>query len=73
MNRVNAIVTGIGGMANHMATIAREFRVPTLGNIENIKQFNNNDEVTVDASDCIVYKGIKHNLIEVRKGEVDLH
>ena len=72
MKRVSAIVTGIGGMANHMATIVREFRVPTLGNVENIKLFKNNDEVTVDATNCVVYRGIKHNLIEARRGEVDL-
>ncbi len=72
MSRVNAIITEIGGLANHMATIAREFRVPTLGNIENIKHLNNDDEVTVDASKRVVYKGVIHKLIEARKGEVDL-
>jgi len=72
MNRVRAIITGIGGMANHMATIAREFRVPTLGEVENIKQFNIDDVVTVDATDCVVYRGTRHSLIEARKGEVDL-
>ena len=72
MNRVKAIITEIGGLANHMATIAREFRVPTLGNIANVKHLNNNDEVTVDATECVVYKGVIHDLVDARKGEVDL-
>ncbi len=72
MNRVKAIVTGIGGLANHMATIAREFRVPTLGNIESIKLLKSDDEVTVDATDCVIYKGVIHELIDTRKGDVSL-
>lgn len=34
MNKANAIITDVGGATVHMATIAREFQVPTIVNAE---------------------------------------
>ncbi|MBU8934947.1 MAG: hypothetical protein KOO62_13255 [candidate division Zixibacteria bacterium] len=72
MTKVNAIVTEVGGVANHMATIAREYRVPTLGNVRSAHQLPAGEEVTVDASHGVVYAGAQRDLIKVRKAEYEL-
>ncbi|MFH1723315.1 MAG: PEP/pyruvate-binding domain-containing protein [Elusimicrobiota bacterium] len=67
MGRVRAIVSRVGGVASHMATLAREYRIPTVvldpGGIEP------GAEVTVDATAGTVYAGLCRDLIEARQEE----
>ena len=60
----SAIVTDIGSPTGHMATIAREYRVPTLVDAgvatERLKE---GMEVTVDAEERVVYQGILRELL----------
>jgi pyruvate, water dikinase len=60
----SAIVTDIGTPTGHMATIAREYRVPTLVDAgvatERLKE---GAEVTVDAEERVVYQGIVRELL----------
>ena len=72
MTKVNAIVTEVGGVANHMATIAREYRVPTISGVSDIDMLPEGEVVTVDATGCAVYRGVQHDIIELRKAEYDL-
>ncbi len=72
MTRVNAILTEVGGVANHMATIAREYRVPTISGVDDIDKLRDGEVVTVDATGCAVYRGVQHDIIEMRKAEYDL-
>jgi pyruvate,water dikinase len=65
MDRANAIVTDIGAATVHMASLAREFKVPTIVNTEKATEVLSTDQdITVDAVNCIIYKGIVKKLIE---------
>lgn len=62
--KAGAVITDLGTPSGHLATIAREFRVPMIvgaGNATRILQ--GIAEVTVDAEDNVVYKGIVHELV----------
>jgi len=72
INKASAIVTDIGGATVHMATIAREFQVPTiLDTAVATELIKNGQELTVDAINCNIYEGRVTELIEFsekRKG-----
>ncbi len=72
INKASAIVTDIGGATVHMATIAREFQVPTiLDTAVATELIKNGQEITVDAINCNIYEGRVTELIEFsekRKG-----
>ena len=58
IKKTNAIITDIGSPTGHMATIAREFRVPTIVNTEIATQLlHTGQEITVDARQNVVYAG----------------
>ena len=68
--RASAVITDMGSPTGHMATVAREFRVPTIvdaGNATDILEPGR--EVTVDAERNVVYDGridelLHHQLLE---------
>ena len=58
IKKANAIITDVGSPTGHMATIAREFRVPTIVNTEIATQLlHTGQEITVDARQNVVYAG----------------
>jgi pyruvate,water dikinase len=59
MTDVSAIITDTGSLASHMASLAREFRVPTVVNTgDATRVLAQGREVTVDlAGDAAVYNG----------------
>jgi pyruvate,water dikinase len=58
MNKASAIITDIGGATVHMASLAREFQVPTILDTEVATEIiKNNQELTVDAINCNIYEG----------------
>ncbi len=64
MDRIRAIVTEVGSVTGHMASVAREFGVPTLVDAENATlKIQHGEEITVDAGGRIVYRGIVPELI----------
>lgn len=53
------IITDVGSHTGHMATLAREYRLPTLVNTEVATSLlRTGDEITLDATQNIVYRGI---------------
>lgn len=63
MDRASAIITDVGSTAGHMASIAREFQVPTILDAENATTlFTQGELVTVDAINCNVYEGTVEEL-----------
>lgn len=72
MDRITAIVTEVGSPASHMATVAREFKVPTLLGIRNSDILKVGDEITVDATNCHIYSGIHKDLIKAVEPEFEL-
>jgi pyruvate,water dikinase len=58
IKKANAVLTDVGSPTGHMATIAREFRVPALVNTEVATKLLRPDQVvTVDARQNVVYSG----------------
>lgn len=68
MPYVSAIITDVGTPTSHMASICREFRVPTIVNAGNATQiFEHGQEITVNADDdgnVTIYDGIIKELLE---------
>ena len=60
----SAVVTDIGAVTGHMATICREFRVPTIVDTYSATQvLKTGMEVTVDAEENVIYQGIVKELL----------
>jgi len=72
MERVSAIITEVGGVASHMATIAREYRIPTLAGLKGALELPAGETVTVDATCLEVYKGSHQEIVETRRPDYDL-
>ncbi len=72
MNKVSALVTEIGSVASHMATLAREVRLPTLVGVKNACQLTAGETVTVDATKSCIYAGELLDLIEKRTSKYEL-
>jgi len=58
MHKAEGILTDVGSPTGHMATLSREYRVPTIVNTEvATSQLRTGDEITLDATQNIVYRG----------------
>ena len=56
--KASGIITDVGSSTGHMATIAREFRIPTIVNTEvATRVLEPGQEITLDAQENIVYAG----------------
>ena len=67
MNRAQAIVTEAGSITGHMASLAREFNVPTILNAKHATERIQNGEIlTVDAITGRVYAGIVNELMDLK-------
>lgn len=68
--RASAVITDVGSATGHMATVAREFRIPTIVDTGSATEILTNGQVvTVDAERNVVYKGrikelLHHQLLE---------
>jgi pyruvate,water dikinase len=68
MNRTSAIITDIGNVTGHMASLAREFQVPTLVDTRVATQMLRAGQVvTVDALRNKIYEGVVEELIQEEK------
>ena len=72
MGKAAAIITEVGGRATHMATIAREYRVPTVGGIARAGELETGRVVTVDATVGTIYASSHPKLVELREPDYDL-
>ena len=69
-----AIISDIGSPSGHMATVAREFGVPMIVSTANATELlADGAEVTVDAEENIVYKGIVEELLEYETEGEDVY
>lgn len=74
LRRASAIVTEVGSSIGHLATIARELRVPGLfGMAEALRRVPADIEVTVDAGERTIYRGIVEPLLASREGSAELY
>ena len=72
MGRVRALVTGVGGVASHLATLAREYRIPTLAGLPAALELAPGLPVTVDAANAVIYAGIHPDLAAARRPDSGL-
>ena len=67
IRRTSAIITDIGSPTGHMATIAREFGVPTIvGTKQATRLLQDGMEITVDAEENRIYQGIVPEVLEYK-------
>lgn len=58
MGRIRGFVTDVGSVTGHMASVAREFQIPTLVGTGNATEtIPHGEEITLDATNKIVYRG----------------
>ncbi|MBI5526456.1 MAG: hypothetical protein HY897_08980 [Deltaproteobacteria bacterium] len=69
LDRVSALVTEVGGVASHMATLAREARVPSVTGLGGVMEIQEGTIVTVDATEGTIYAGLQQTLIDTRRDE----
>jgi pyruvate, water dikinase len=68
-----AVVTELGGVAGHLANVAREFGVPALFGIAGLTNtLKNDDVVTVDADGLTIYAGRVESLLALQKPRKNL-
>ncbi len=71
MDRAAALVTECGGVASHMATLAREVGLPTIAGLRGAMGLPEGIDVTVDATTTTVYAGRQPALISARRRPPD--
>jgi pyruvate,water dikinase len=65
IRKTTGILTDVGSATGHMATIAREFRVPSIVNTQGaMALLRNGQEITLDADENKVYDGIIKELYD---------
>ncbi len=69
LDKIGGLITETGGIATHLATIAREQRLPMVTGLKVPDDVKNGTPVTLDASSCILYDGEHAELEEARKIE----
>src|SRR4030043_926169 len=58
MNKAKAIITDVGGATGHMASLTREYQVPTILDTDRATDvIKDGQELTVDAINCNIYEG----------------
>jgi pyruvate,water dikinase len=68
LGRVQAIVTDVGSVTGHMASVAREFGIPTLvGTGNGSKVIPHGEEITLDATHGLIFKGRVESILERKK------
>lgn len=71
LGRVQAIVTDVGSVTGHMASVAREFGVPTLVETGNATEIiPHGEEITVDATNRFVFRGRVESILD-RKRQIN--
>jgi len=68
MGKIRGIVTDVGSVTGHMASVAREFQLPTLvGTGTATSVIDHGEEITLDATRGVVYNGRVDSLLKERR------
>lgn len=67
IGRIAAIITDIGSVTGHLASVAREFGVPALVGLNRATQLiEHEQEITVDATNRLIYRGRVDQLLKTK-------
>jgi len=70
MNKASAIITDVGSATGHMASLSREYQIPTILDTEvSTSIIQHGQEITVDAINCNIYEGQVPELIEYARNK----
>lgn len=70
MRKTSAILTDAGSVTGHMASLAREFGVPTILGLQNATTtIKSGMEITIDGYSCRVYKGRVEELLAIQRSK----
>ena len=65
MNKASAIITDVGSATGHMASLSREYQIPTILDTEvSTRVIQHGQKITVDAINCNIYEGEVSELLE---------
>ncbi|MGE4553469.1 MAG: PEP/pyruvate-binding domain-containing protein, partial [Desulfovibrionaceae bacterium] len=68
LGRIRALVTEVGSVTGHMASVAREFGVPALvGVADATRRIQPGEDITVDATNRLILSGVVRSLVTVRR------
>ncbi len=74
LGRLAGLVTEFGTTAGHLATVARELRVPAVFGMPGVRDaVSPGDIVTLDAGDTALYRGAMEGLLHTTDADEDLH
>jgi len=63
LQKISALVTAVGGLASHTATLAREYGVPTIMGMPALGRLAPGTPVTVDATHTKIYAGEQPEIV----------
>lgn len=70
MNKASAIITDVGSATGHMASLSREYQIPTILDTEvSTSIIQHGQEITVDAINCNIYEGKVSELLEYARNK----
>jgi len=70
MNKASAIITDVGSATGHMASLSREYQIPTILDTEvSTSIIKHGQEITVDALNCNIYEGQVPELLEYARNK----
>ncbi len=74
LRRAAGLVTEVGSSIGHLATVARELRVPGIfGAADALERIEEGADVTLDAGERTVYRGVVESLLSCRECSTDLY
>ncbi len=74
LRRASALITELGTSIGHLATIARELRVPAIFGLSGaMKIIRQGIEITVDAEERVVYRGVVESLLTGQEESAELY
>ncbi|MFH0765113.1 MAG: PEP-utilizing enzyme, partial [Calditrichota bacterium] len=67
LSRICALITETGGLSGHLATLAREYHLPSVAGMARASSLKSEQLITLDALARVVYDGERTEIIQARQ------